>query len=50
MYDFTHLAFLETNELIVPKKRDFLSWSDMVGNLEQLETRVNVSRTSYCFR
>ena len=50
MYEFRHLAFLETNELIVPKKRDFLSWADMVGSLKRLETRVNVSRTSYCFR
>ena len=47
MYEFTHLAFLETDELIVPRKRD---WADMVGNLKKLETRVNVSRTSFCFR
>ena len=50
MYEFTHLAFLETNELIVPKKRDFLSWADILGDLKRLETRVNASRTSYCFR
>ena len=50
MYEFKHLAFLETNELIVPKKRDLLSWADMVGDLKRLETRVNVNRTSFCFR
>ena len=50
MYEFKYLAFLEPGELIVPKRGDFSNLADMIAKVKLLDTKVNLSRTSYCFR
>ena len=50
MYEFKYLIFLEPAELIVPKRGDFSNLADMIAKVKLLDTKVNLSRTSYCFR
>ena len=50
MYEFKYLAFLEPNELIVPKRGNFSNLADMITKVKLFDTKVNLSRTSYCFR
>ena len=50
MYEFKYLAFLEPGELIVPKRGDFSNLADMIAKVKLLDTKANLSRTSFCFR
>ena len=50
MHEFKYLAFLEPAELIVPKRGDSSNLADMIAKVKLLDTKVNLSRTSYCFR